>query len=51
MITVKEQQIDIEIDRPDPEFCEICGHAHLDKNPGECPDPKQPCGDYRCCIN
>ncbi len=32
----------------DSECCERCGHFHSD---GPCPDPQQPCGDYRCCIN
>jgi hypothetical protein len=34
----------------DPEYCEKCGHFHLERT-SECPDPKQPCGDYRCCVN
>lgn len=30
------------------EGCERCGHFHGE---GLCPDPQEPCGDYRCCIN
>jgi len=29
-------------------LCDDCGHFH---SGGECPDPNEPCGDYRCCIN
>jgi hypothetical protein len=39
---------DLISDEDTDHFHDRCGHFHGD---GLCPDPDQPCGDYRCCIN